>query len=65
VRTQRRPRRHVPGWGITILRPLFRYSATREAHVLRVIGRRWGPVLTPAPRRLPAPAPRGEEVESG
>jgi hypothetical protein len=27
------------------VRPLFRYSAVRDAYVLRVVGRRFGPVL--------------------
>jgi hypothetical protein len=53
VRTHRRPRHRVPSLGIAALRPLFRYSVTRDAYVLRVVGRRRGPVLTP-PRQPPA-----------
>jgi hypothetical protein len=40
-----RPRHYVPpalGW---VLWPAFRYSSTRDAHVLRVVGNRVGPVL--------------------
>jgi hypothetical protein len=33
-----------------VLRPVFRYSETREAYVLRVIGNRRGPVLRPSDR---------------
>jgi hypothetical protein len=49
VRTRRRPRHNVSPLRMTLLRPLFRYSVTRDAYVLRVVGRRLGPVLTPAP----------------
>ena len=30
-----------------LLRPLFRYSVSRNAYVLRIGGRRRGPVLVP------------------
>ena len=40
-----RPRRYIRSGALTLLRPLFRHSATRDAYVLRVIGNRWGPVL--------------------
>ncbi|MCW2990399.1 MAG: hypothetical protein JWM73_993 [Solirubrobacterales bacterium] len=36
----------------TLARPFFRYSTTRDAYVLRVIGNQHGPVLTQ--RRRPA-----------
>jgi hypothetical protein len=45
MRTTKRTRRYVPGHWLTLMRPLLRYSATRDAYVLRVIGRRTGPVL--------------------
>lgn len=45
ARRFQRERRHVPPLAITALRPLFRYSATRDAYVLRAVGRRVGPVL--------------------
>jgi len=43
----RTPRRRTPVRTATLrlLRPLFRYSAMREAYVLRLIGRSFGPVL--------------------
>ena len=31
----------------TLAKPFFRYSTTRDAYVLRVIGNRRGPVLKP------------------
>ncbi|MFL5844488.1 MAG: hypothetical protein ACJ762_07325 [Solirubrobacteraceae bacterium] len=40
-----RVRRTVSGRLLTLLTPVFRYSVTRDAYVLRVIGRRRGPVL--------------------
>jgi hypothetical protein len=40
-----RPRHSVPGWLLVLLRPLFRYSVTRDAYVLRAVGNRRGPVL--------------------
>jgi hypothetical protein len=46
-----RPRRTVNPVLMMLLRPLFRYSRTRNAFVLRVVGRRFGPVLRPAGRR--------------
>jgi len=36
---------------LLLLRPLLRYSATRDAYVLRVVGRRAGPVLRVDRRR--------------
>jgi hypothetical protein len=43
-RTQR-PRREVSASTIRGLSALFRYSASRDAYVLRGIGNRFGPVL--------------------
>lgn len=40
-----RPRKPVPRLVLWLLRPAFRYSLTRDAYVLRRIGRRRGPVL--------------------
>jgi hypothetical protein len=45
-----RRRRHVAPALLSALRPLFRYSATRDAHVLRLVGNRIGPVLKPTHR---------------
>lgn len=44
VRAQR-PRHYVPGLILFLVRPLFRYSSTRDAYVVRLIGRSTGPVL--------------------
>ena len=43
----RRPRRRrtVPGWLLAVLRPVVHYSYSRDAYVLRIIGRWVGPVL--------------------
>lgn len=42
--TQRDRKRIKPGT-LVALRPLFRYSAGRDAYVLRIVGHRFGPVL--------------------
>ena len=46
-----RPRRDVSPLLLALLRPFFRYSYTRDAWVLRVVGERYGPVLTRRNRR--------------
>jgi hypothetical protein len=45
MRTQQRPRRYVASRWLLLLRPVLRYSATRDAFVLRGVGRSIGPVL--------------------
>jgi hypothetical protein len=45
MRTQQRPRRYVSRHWLAALRPVLRYSATRDAFVLRAIGNSAGPVL--------------------
>ena len=45
MRTQQRPRRYVAQHWLLLLWPAFRYSATRDAFVLRAIGNSIGPVL--------------------
>lgn len=47
MRTVPRPRRAVARGVLTGLTPIFRYSTSRDAYVLRGIGRRVGPVLKP------------------
>jgi hypothetical protein len=47
MRTVKRPRRYVAPRLITLTRPVLRYSQPRQAYVLRVVGRKWGPVLRP------------------
>jgi hypothetical protein len=51
MRSATRPRRYVAHHWLVILRPLLRYSATRDAFVLRLVGRSTGPVLRPDRRR--------------
>ena len=45
MRTVKRPRRYVARHWLALARPVFRFSEPRDAYVLRVIGRKWGPVL--------------------
>ncbi len=42
---QHRPRRDAPRWAHLLLRLLFRYSYSRDAWILRVVGGRLGPVF--------------------
>ena len=44
VRAQR-PRHYVSRGTLALLRPLFRYSLSRDAYVLRGVGNSRGPVL--------------------
>lgn len=44
VRAQR-PRHYVSRATLALMQPLFRYSLSRDAYVLRVIGNSRGPVL--------------------
>jgi hypothetical protein len=45
-----RPRRYVSPRVLTVLRPAFRYSRSRDAYILRGIGKQTGPVLREEPR---------------
>ena len=45
MRTDPRPRRYVPLPALILTRPVLRYSHSREAYVLRLVGNRTGPVL--------------------
>jgi hypothetical protein len=45
MRTQQRPRRYLASPVLMALKPVLRYSATRDAFVLRGIGGKAGPVL--------------------
>ena len=40
-----RPRHDLAPWKVTALAPLFRYSYSRDAYILRGIGSKRGPVL--------------------
>ncbi len=51
MRTVHRPRHYVAKHWITLLSPVMRYSAARDAYVLRVVGRDVGPVLKVDRRR--------------
>jgi hypothetical protein len=51
MRSKVRPRRYIARHWLLILRPLLRFSLSRDAFVLRVIGDRAGPVLRPDRRR--------------
>lgn len=48
MRTTPRPRRHLHPVALALLRPLLRYSYTREAFVLRAVGNHRGPVFVRA-----------------
>jgi hypothetical protein len=51
MRTQQRPRRYVAPHWLLALKPALRYSATRDAYVLRGVGNSTGPVLRVDRRR--------------
>ena len=67
MRNTPRPRRYVGRVSLTLLRPLFRQSLTRDAYVLRGIGDRVGPVLRENRRRerLPYEGPERRGARSG
>jgi len=45
MRTVRRPRHYVARYWLILLRPMLRYSHSRDAFVLRGVGSSVGPVL--------------------
>jgi hypothetical protein len=53
MRDSQRDRRRIRPSTLVVLRPLFRYSAGRDAYVLRIVGNRFGPVLEVALPDLP------------
>jgi hypothetical protein len=65
-----RKRHAVDDAALTALRPLFRYSYSRNAYILRLVGARTGPVLTPKRftrdsdqgEPAPRPDPRGHDT---
>jgi len=63
MRTVKRPRRYVAPRLITVGRPILRYSQPRDAYVLRLVGRKWGPVLR-SERRRPRMLAEGAELRS-
>jgi hypothetical protein len=52
MRTVKRPRRYIARHWLLLGRPILRYSEPRDAYVLRVVGRQWGPVLRADRRHL-------------
>jgi hypothetical protein len=61
MRKTQRPRRYVSQRLLGLLVPLFRYSLTRDAYVLRLVGRRIGPVLRANRRSRPSVGYGGPE----
>jgi hypothetical protein len=59
MRAYERPRRYLPRHWILLLKPLFRYSGSRRAHVLRLIGDKTGPVLRSERRAKRQPRTNG------
>jgi hypothetical protein len=53
MRDSQRDRKRIKPTTLVVLRPLFRYSAGRDAYVLRIVGNRFGPVLEVAAPDLP------------
>jgi hypothetical protein len=45
MRTQQRPRRYIARHWLVLIKPVLRYSATRDAYVFRGFGKSGGPVL--------------------
>ena len=45
MRVIRRPRKYISRYWLFLLRPLLSYSPSRNAYVLRVVGKKVGPVL--------------------
>jgi hypothetical protein len=45
MRTARRKRHYIAHRWLLLLRPVFRYSHSRDAYVLRAVGATVGPVL--------------------
>ena len=57
---QQRARRPVSPWALALLQPIVRYSYSREAYILRGIGRYYGPVLVPRAGERPSRHTVGE-----
>ena len=54
MRTVKRPRRYLARHWLVLMRPVLRYSVSRDAYVLRGLGARVGPVVR-LDRRLAGP----------
>jgi hypothetical protein len=46
-------------WAFRLIQPAFRYSPSRGAYVLRLLGSRWGPVV-----RLGSTSTTGEHTNA-
>lgn len=64
MRTVKRHRRYLASHWLTLLRPIVRYSRSRDAYILRAVGGRVGPVLR-EDRRHGAPRLEGPERRHG
>ncbi|WP_022930648.1 hypothetical protein [Patulibacter americanus] len=67
MRTTPRPRHHINPVAFALLRPALRFSYTREAYVLRVVGNHRGPVFVrtrPADPQLPRDQPGHAETHA-
>ena len=62
MRATPRRRRHLTRTQLWWLTPLFRYSYSRDAFVLRVVGRYTGPVLKRTDRQRAARTPAARAV---
>jgi hypothetical protein len=57
MRTVRRDRTYIAQHWLVLFKPVLRYSSARNAYVLRLVGRKFGPVVRPERRtklRMPA-----------
>jgi hypothetical protein len=61
MRAYERPRKYLPRHWLLLLKPLFRYSSSRRAYVLRLIGDKTGPVLRPERRAKRQPRKNGRD----
>jgi hypothetical protein len=61
MRTQQRPRRYIARHWLVMLKPMLRYSVTRDAYVLRGVGGSSGPVLRVDRRRRGSSSYEGAE----
>ena len=65
MRKVARRRRYVGRPAVIASRPLFRYSAMRDAYVLRGVGDRFGPVLRENRRHRKSPIAHADRRHPG
>jgi hypothetical protein len=63
MRDTPRPRRRVSSTTLRLLRPLYRFSAARDAYVLRFAGGQFGPVFVDKLVAPAEPRPEGARAE--